>query len=67
MKTLVVDTPVGHLQWGKGPVANVVATPIPGGQWRKAAKGPFKLDWFYCENSADPNVPVQSKLQPYTS
>ena len=45
---------------------NVVATPIPGGQWRKAAKGPFKLDWVYCEHSADPHVPIESKLRPYT-
>ncbi len=66
MRTLEADTPLGHLRWGKGPVANVVATPIPGGQWRKAAKGPFKLDWFYCENSADPKIPVRSKLQPYS-
>jgi branched-chain amino acid transport system substrate-binding protein len=65
MRTLQVETPVGRLHWGKGPVTNVVATPIPGGQWRKAAKGPYKLDWFYCENSADPNVPVKSKLQSY--
>src|SRR4030095_1360254 len=31
--TLDVQTPVGRLQWGKGPNANVVATPIIGGQW----------------------------------
>ena len=65
MRTLAVETPLGHLQWGKGPVANVVATPIPGGQWRKASGGLYKLDWFYCENSADPKIPVKSKLQPY--
>jgi branched-chain amino acid transport system substrate-binding protein len=34
---LEVDTSVGHLAWGKGPVANVVATPITGGQWTPAA------------------------------
>ncbi len=35
--TLEVETPVGRLQWGKGPNANVVATPIIGGQWVAAA------------------------------
>ena len=34
--TLKVDTPLGHLDWAKGPVPNVVATPIIGGQWVKA-------------------------------
>ena len=66
MKTLHVQTPLGNLQWGKGPVPNVVPTPIPGGQWRKASNGPFKLDWVYCEHSADPKIPVESKLKPYT-
>jgi branched-chain amino acid transport system substrate-binding protein len=66
MKTLQVDTPVGHLRWGKGPVANVVATPIPGTQWRKAAKGPFKLDLLFVEHSADPKIPIQTKLKSYS-
>ncbi|MDF3144591.1 MULTISPECIES: ABC transporter substrate-binding protein [unclassified Streptomyces] len=65
---LDVETPVGRLQWGKGPNANVVATPILGGQWVQAAKGsPYKLDFVLCENSSDPNVPVAARLRPYTS
>jgi branched-chain amino acid transport system substrate-binding protein len=64
MKTLAVDTPVGHLVWGKGPVANVVATPIIGGQW-VAASGAYPLDFVLCENSSDPNIPVAAKLTPY--
>ena len=36
-------TPVGQLHWSKGPVPNVVQTPIPGGQWIKAKSGPFPL------------------------
>ncbi|MEU1514880.1 ABC transporter substrate-binding protein [Streptomyces sp. NPDC005811] len=65
---LDVQTPVGRLQWGKGPNANVVATPILGGQWVQAAKGsPYKLDFVLCENSCDPNVPVAARLRPYTS
>jgi len=64
MKTLAVDTPVGHLVWGKGPVANVVATPIIGGQW-VAASGAHPLDFVLCENSSDSNVPKAAKLVPY--
>lgn len=65
---LDVQTPVGRLQWGKGPNANVVATPILGGQWVQAAPGsPYKLDFVLCENSSDPNVPVAARLRPYTS
>jgi branched-chain amino acid transport system substrate-binding protein len=63
MKTLSVETPVGQLRWGSGPVANVVATPIPGGQWVKGTK--YALDFVICENSADPNIPVGGKLAPY--
>ena len=51
--------------WGKGPVANVVATPIIGGQWVKAPAGKYQLDFVICENSSDPNVPIAAKLQPY--
>src|SRR5438093_189405 len=36
MKTLSVQTPLGTLKWGSGPVPNVVATPIIGGQWLKS-------------------------------
>jgi branched-chain amino acid transport system substrate-binding protein len=65
MKTLTVDTPLGTLAWGKGPVPNVVATPIPGGQWVKGTKYP--LEFHFCENSDDPKIPVAAKLVPYTS
>jgi branched-chain amino acid transport system substrate-binding protein len=61
--TLEVETPVGRLQWGKGPNANVVATPIIGGQWVAGSK--YKLDFVLCENSSDPNVPVAAQLKPY--
>ena len=64
--TLQVRTPVGDLQWGKGPVANVVATPVIGGQWVAAGAGSeYKLDFVLCDNSADPNVPVAAQLKPY--
>ena len=58
-------TPVGQLQWGKGPNANVVVTPIIGGQWVKAPSGPYKLAFVICEHSSDTNVPIAGTLQPY--
>ena len=64
--TLDVQTPIGRLQWGKGPNANVVATPILGGQWIAAPAGSkYKVDFVLCENSSDPNVPVAAHLTAY--
>ena len=65
MKTLQVDTTLGTLHWGTGPVPNVVTTPILGGQWVKGTKWP--LEFHFCENSGDPNIPVAAKLVPYNS
>jgi branched-chain amino acid transport system substrate-binding protein len=68
LATLEVDTPVGHLNWAKGPVGNVVATPIVGGQWVAAPAGSkYKLEFVICENSSDPMVPIAAKLQAYAS
>jgi branched-chain amino acid transport system substrate-binding protein len=68
LATLEVDTPVGHLAWGKGPFGNVVATPIVGGQWVAAPAGSkYKLEFVICENSSDPKVPIAAKLQPFSS
>ena len=63
MKTLSVQTPIGLLKWGTGPVANVVAAPIIGGQWLKSSRYP--VDFTICENSSDPNIPIAGKLAPY--
>jgi len=68
MKHLKAMTPLGQLQWGTGgaknPVANVVATPIPGGQWVHGS-GKYKYVWVYCEHTDDPRIPIQAKLKPY--
>jgi hypothetical protein len=47
-------------------VPNVVSTPIIGGQW-KSGVSKWPIDFAICENSADPNVPTASTLQPYTA
>mgnify|MGYP002400051673 CR=1 FL=1 len=70
MKTLAVDTPVGHLDWSKpatlagAAVPNVVAAPIIGGQWKQGVSR-WPIDFVICENSSDSNVPIASTLQPY--
>ncbi len=67
MKKLQVHTAIGHLIWGKGPLPpNVVATPIIGGQWRKVPGSKYTLDFVICEHSSDRNVPVRSRLTPYS-
>ncbi len=66
--TLKVDTPVGHLDWSRGPVKNVVDTIIPGSQWFKSPPGSkFPLQLLMTEHANDPSVPIQAKLRPYGS
>ena len=68
MSKLKVTTMEGHLDWTKGPVPNVVTTPIIGCQWVKAKPGSkFKLDLVMTNNADDPNVPVAAQLKPYNS
>jgi len=64
---LSVDTVMGGLKWGKGPVSNVVTTPIIGAQWVKSASGKYPLDLVVCEHVGDTNVPIASTLKPYTA
>jgi branched-chain amino acid transport system substrate-binding protein len=66
MKTLHVTTSCGRLIWGKGPVPNVVATPILGGQWVKATSGKHPLAFTICEHSTDSRVPIAGKLKAYS-
>jgi branched-chain amino acid transport system substrate-binding protein len=67
MKHLHVHTPIGFLRWGTGKTPpNVVATPIIGGQWRHVKGSKYALDFLICEHSSDPNVPVRSRLIPYS-
>jgi branched-chain amino acid transport system substrate-binding protein len=68
ISTLKVDTPVGQLDWTKGPVKNAVHTVIPGCQWVPAGSGSkFKLDLLMTEHADDPTIPIQAKLKPYGS
>ncbi len=70
MKTLSVDTIVGHLDWTKPPtfagqpIPNVQTTPIIGGQWKQGVSK-WPVDFVICENSSDTNVPIAGTLQAY--
>ena len=66
MKTLTVETPLGNLAWGKGPNANVVPTPIIGGQWVATPGTAYPINFVICENSNDANVPIAATLTAYS-
>lgn len=55
-----IDTIVGHVAWGNGPVKNVAKTPLVGGQWVKGKK--FKYELVVVSNAAAPNIPLGGKL-----
>ena len=59
-----LNTVVGPIAWGKGPVKNVAKTPLVGGQWRRTPQGPFKYDLVVTSNETAPNIPVTGKMEP---
>jgi branched-chain amino acid transport system substrate-binding protein len=56
-----LDTIVGNVAWGKGPVKNVAKTPLVGGQWVKGKK--FKYDLVIVNNETAPKIPTAAKLK----
>ena len=52
-----LDTIIGHVQWGNGPVKNVAKTPLVGGQWVKGKNHPYDL--LVVNNETAPEIPVQ--------
>ncbi|HZR02768.1 MAG TPA: ABC transporter substrate-binding protein [Burkholderiales bacterium] len=57
-----LNSVVGPIAWGKGPVKNVAKTPLVGGQWVKGKKSQFDL--VIVNNQTAPNIPVGGKLKP---
>lgn len=55
-----VETIVGKVAWGNGPVKNVAKTPLVGGQWVKGKK--FKYELVIVSNKAAQNIPLGGKL-----
>jgi branched-chain amino acid transport system substrate-binding protein len=56
-----LDTIVGPIAWGKGPVKNVAKTPLVGGQWRRG--GAFKYDLVITSNETAPKIPAGGKME----
>ncbi len=57
-----LDTIVGPIAWGSGPVKNVAKTPLVGGQWRRG--GAFKYDLVITSNETAPAIPAGGKMEP---
>ena len=56
-----IDSVVGPIAWGAGPVKNVAKTPLVGGQWRKG--GAFKYELVITDNKTAPNIPAGGKME----
>jgi branched-chain amino acid transport system substrate-binding protein len=56
-----IQTIVGPISWGKGPVKNVAKTPLVGGQWRRG--GAFKYDLVITSNETAPQIPAGGKME----
>jgi branched-chain amino acid transport system substrate-binding protein len=57
-----LDTLVGKVEWGSGPVKNVAKTPLVGGQWRLTPDKAFKYDLLITDNSLAPSIPIGAKM-----
>ncbi|MEQ9813823.1 MAG: ABC transporter substrate-binding protein [Azospirillaceae bacterium] len=56
-----LDTVVGRVEWGTGPVRNVAKTPLVGGQWRLG--GDFQYELVVTSNGNAPEVPTQGTFE----
>jgi branched-chain amino acid transport system substrate-binding protein len=57
-----LNTVVGKVKWGAGPVKNVCKTPLVAGQWRLGGKHKYQL--VIVDNQTAPNIPVGGKMEP---
>jgi branched-chain amino acid transport system substrate-binding protein len=66
LKVLDTVTTVGRVNFREGPAPNVATTSLIGSQWLAAEAGNrFKLSLPSVEHAEDPQVSIQTKLQPY--
>lgn len=63
LKSLSVQTIVGPVAWGTGPVPNVAKTPLAGGQWRKTTGGKFPFELIIVSNSLASQIPTGGKVE----
>jgi branched-chain amino acid transport system substrate-binding protein len=64
IKATSLDTLVGPISWGKGPVPNVTKTPLVGGQWGSLKGKDARFDITIVSNRSAPSIPVAGKLRP---
>ena len=65
-KTLVVPSPLGAVNFARGPIPGTVANgPIIGSQWVKTS-GKFKVEAKVTEHHDDTRVPIAARLKPYS-
>lgn len=55
-----LNTIVGPVGWGRGPVRNVSKTPLVAGQWKLGPRGP---DLVITTNATAPNIPTGGQLE----
>lgn len=55
-----LNTIVGPVNWGDGPINNVTKTPLVGGQWQKSG-GSYQLE--IVANETAPEIPVTAEMQ----
>jgi branched-chain amino acid transport system substrate-binding protein len=59
-----LQTVVGPIAWGNGPMKNVAKTPLVSGQWRLTSGGRFKYELIIVANGLAPHIPVGGKMEP---
>jgi branched-chain amino acid transport system substrate-binding protein len=65
-KSLVTSTPLGPVNFARGPIPGTIANgPIIGSQWVKTS-GRFKVEARVTEHHDDKRVPVAAQLKPYS-
>lgn len=58
-----LQTIVGPIAWGNGPVKNVCKTPLVGGQWRYTADAQHHYDLVITETGLTKNIPSGGQMQ----
>ncbi len=58
-----LNTIVGPISWGRGPVKNVSKTPLVGGQWTKTAGGLRPRDLRECDRAGDSGRRQAARLE----
>jgi branched-chain amino acid transport system substrate-binding protein len=58
-----LNTLVGPISWGAGPVKNVTKTPLVGGQWRLTEGARFPYDIVVVSNETAPEVPLGGDME----